>query len=103
MGSFTPSLPMVSLRLCADEQATACVELLVHFTVGVVFPESVVAGVSVPEPDGSMLKAILAPTAEVQVLAIVPVAVTVGAKVAASAPLAAARTIAIAANTSIYL
>jgi len=76
---------------------------LVHLTDGDVLPASVVAGVSVAAPDGSMVKVIEPFVAEVHVSVTVPVAVTVGVKVKASAPLAAARTIVIAANTIMYL
>jgi hypothetical protein len=100
MGSVEPSLPIVSLFACADEQATVCAWFLVHFTVGDVLPASVVAGVSVAAPDGSMLKVIEPFVAEVHVSITVPVASTVGVKVAAIAPLAAARTIAIVAITA---
>ena len=75
MGSVTQSLPIVSLFACADEQDTACTAFLVHFTDGDV-PLAVVSGVSVPEPDGSMLKDIDPLTAEVhvfEILAVTPV------------------------------
>ena len=71
MGSVTPSLPIVSWLECADEQATACTELMVHFTEGDV-PLAVVLGVRVPDPDGSMLNDIVPLTADPQVFAILP-------------------------------
>jgi hypothetical protein len=75
MGSVTPSLPIVSLFPCADEQATACTAFIVHFADGDV-PLAVVFGVSVPAPDGSILKDIEPLTADEQVfvmLAVTPV------------------------------
>jgi len=64
MGSVTPSLPIVSLFACPDEQATACTAFMVHFTDGDV-PLAVVLGVKVPEPDRSMVKDIEPAAAEV--------------------------------------
>ena len=76
MGSVTPSLPIVRLSACTEEQATACTAFLVHFTEGDVLPASVVAGVSVPKPAGLMLKDIEPPIAEPHVFAIPGLAVT---------------------------
>jgi len=81
MGSVTPSLPIVSLFACPDEQVTACTEFMVHFTEGDV-PLAVVLGVRVPEPDGSMLNDIVPLTADPQVFAILPVTPVVAGIVA---------------------
>jgi len=81
MGSVTPSLPIVSLFPFADEQATACPVFFVHFTDGEV-PLAVVFGVSVPKPDGSMLKDIEPLAADEQVFAILAVTPVVAGIVA---------------------
>ena len=81
IGSDTPSLLIVSWFPCADEQATVCTEFMVHFTNGDV-PLAVVFGVSVPDPDGSMLKDIEPLTADPQVFAILAVTPVVAGIVA---------------------
>ena len=81
MGSVTPLLPIVSVFPCADEQATACTAFFVHFADGDV-PLAVVFGVSAPEPDGSMLKAIEPLTADPQVFVILAVTPVVAGIVA---------------------
>jgi len=81
MGSVTPSLPIVSVFPCADEQATACTAFMVHFADGDV-PLAVVLGVSVPEPDGSMLNDIEPLTADPQVFVILAVTPVVAGIVA---------------------
>jgi hypothetical protein len=77
MGSVTPSLPIVSVLPCADEQATACTAFFVQFTDGDV-PLAVVSGVSVPEPEGSMLKDIEPLTEEVHASLTVTVTLLIG-------------------------
>jgi len=84
MGSVAPSLPIVSLFPCADEQATACTAFMVHIADGDV-PSAVVLGVSVPAPDGSMVKDIVPLTADPQVFAILAVTPVVAGTVAVMA------------------
>ena len=81
IGSVAPSLPIVSLFPCADEQATACAAFAVHITDGDV-PLAVVLGVIVPDPDGSMVKAIEPLTADPQVFEILAVTPVVAGSVA---------------------